>query len=336
MAARRVLVAIPLPPERRELFVPLEEAGFALLFNELGRALRRDELIARLPEVVATVAGTEPYDEEVFRAAPGLRIVARFGVGHDAVDLAAASRRRVAVAMAFGANHEAVADHAFALMAALAHRILANDRTVRSGGWRTELHRGLHGTTVGILGFGRIGRALARRCRGFEMRVLVHDPLVPAAEVTALGGEPVSLDRLLEAADFVSLHLPLNENTRHLVNAERLARMRPTAFLINTARGGLVDETALAAALREGRIAGAGLDVMAREPPLGSPLLELDNLLLSPHIAGLSEDAVRRMATVCVDNILCLSRGRDPGNGRLLNPEVLTGTADRQPTEPGS
>ncbi len=328
MSAGRILIAIPLPDRQRILFAPLEEAGFELAFNELGRALRRDELIARLPGVVATVAGTEPYDEEVFRAAPELRVVARFGVGYDAVDLAAAGRHRVAVAMAFGANHEAVADHAFALMAALAHRILPNDRAVRAGGWRTRPHLGLHGTTVGIVGFGRVGRALARRCTPFGMRVLVHDPAVEAGEIAALGYRPATLERLLEEADFVSLHLPLSDETEGFMNAERLARMRPSAFLVNTARGALVDEEALVAALREGRIAGAGLDVMVQEPPLGSPLLELDNLVLSPHIAGLSEDAIRRMAALCVDNILSLTRGRRPEGGRLLNPEVITGTAD--------
>jgi len=328
VTASRILVAIPLPEAHRVLFAPLREAGFALLFNDSGRALTREALLARLPGVVATVAGTEPYDEAVFAAAPELRIVARFGVGHDAVDLAAASRHRVAVAMAFGANHEAVADHAFALMAALAHRILANDRGVREGRWRTGTHLGLFGTTVGILGFGRIGRALARRCRGFGMRILVRDPLVAEEEIAAAGGESVPVERLLGEADFVSLHLPLTPETEGFMNAERLALMRPSAFLINTARGGVVDEPALVEALREGRIAGAGLDVMWCEPPAGSPLLELDNLVLSPHIAGLSEDAVRRMATVCVDNILSLMRGLDPGDGRLLNPEVITGTAD--------
>ena len=323
----RVLIAIPLLERYRPLFAPLEEAGLALEHNPLGRALRKDELIARLPGVVATVAGTEPYDDAVFEAAPELRIVARFGVGFDAVDTAAASRHGVAVAMAFGANHEAVADHAFALMAALAHRIIANDRAVRAGQWRTGLHRGLTGATVGILGFGRVGRALARRCRGFGMRILVSDPLVEATEVEGLGGHPVTAERLLEEADFVSLHLPLTPQTERFIDARRLARMRPSAFLINTARGGLVDEEALAEALREGRIAGAGLDVLAVEPPRDSPLLELDNLVLSPHIAGLSEDAVRRMAELCVDNILCLMGGRDPGSGRLLNPEALAGAA---------
>ncbi len=323
----RVLIAIPLPEQNRPLFAPLQAAGFTLEHNPLGRALRAEELIARLPGVVATVAGTEPYDDVVFEAAPELRVVARFGVGFDAVDVAAATRHGVAVAMAFGANHEAVADHAFALMAALAHRIIVNDRAVRERKWRTGLHRGLAGATVGILGFGRVGRALARRCRGFEMRILVSDPLVEAAEVEGLGCHPVTVERLLEEADFVSLHLPLTPQTERFIDAARLARMRPSAFLINTARGGLVDEETLARALREGRIAGAGLDVMAREPPVDSPLLELDNLVLSPHIAGLSEDAVRRMAELCVDNILCLTNGRDPGNGRLLNPEVIAGIA---------
>ncbi len=317
--ARRVLVAVPILAERRELLCPLEEAGFELLFNDLGRNLSEEELIARLEGVVATVASMEPYTERVFARAPELRIVARFGVGFDAIDLAAARRFGVQVAMAFGTNHDAVADHAFALMAALAHQLPAYDAAVRAGAWSRSGHPGLFGRTVGIIGFGRIGRALAKRCKGFAMRILVSDPAVDAGTVSRLGCELVPLERLLREADFVSLHTPLTPETARLIDAERISWMKPTAYLINTARGGLVDEEALVAALKAGRLAGAALDVFAAEPPLGSPLLAMDRVLLTPHVAGLSEDAIRRMAEVCVENILRLWRGEPLFEGRLLD-----------------
>lgn len=320
---RRVLVAVPILAGERELLAGLQRAGYELVFNELGRALTEDELVQRLSGVVATVAGIEPYTERVFRAAPELRCIARFGVGYDRIDLEAARRHGVTVVMAFGSNHEAVADHALALMAALAHRVIAYDRRVRAGEWGTLRHRGLHGAVVGIVGFGRIGRALARRCRGFASRILVADPVVEADTVRHLGCEPVALETLLREADFVSLHCPLGPDTLHLIDARRLSLMRPSAYLVNTARGALVDEAALVEALREGRIAGAGLDVFETEPPAGSPLLALDNVVLSPHVAGLSEDAIRRMAAMCVDNILHVLRGEDPGEGRVLDPETL-------------
>ncbi len=322
---KRVLVAVPILARRRELLRPLEEAGFTLSFNELDRNLSEEELISRLEGVVATIASMEPYTERVFAAAPGLRIIARFGVGYDAIDLDAATRRGVAVVMAFGANHEAVADHAFALMAALAQQIAVYDRDLRRGAWRRHAHVGLYGRTVGIVGFGRIGRALAKRCKAFAMRILVSDPALDAETVAHLGCELVPLERLLAEAEFVSLHLPLTPETERFLDARRLSLMRPGSYLINTARGGLVDEQALVRALEEGRIAGAGLDVFAVEPLRDSPLLGMENVVLTPHVAGLSDDSIRRMAAVCAENILRLWRGEAPGEGRLLNPEVLAG-----------
>jgi D-3-phosphoglycerate dehydrogenase len=323
--ARRVLVTVPYLRQRPELMRPLEAAGFVVSFNERGRMLGEDELIAALPGHMATIASSEPYTERVFTAAPELRVVARLGVGWDRIDLAAATRHRVAVAMAFGTNHDAVADHAFALMAAAALRIVDYDRRVRRGGWGSQFHGRLYGSTVGIVGFGRIGRALARRCKGFGMEVLAHDPAMDADTVAHLGCRLVPLDDLLRRSDFVSLHAPLVAQTRHLINAERLALMRPSAVLVNTSRGGLIDEPALIEALRSGQIAAAGLDVFAQEPLVDSPLVELDNVVLTPHVAGSSRSAVEAMAARCVDSILTIARGELPEGGLVLNPEVLGG-----------
>ena len=260
----------------------------------------------------------------MFAAAPELKVVARMGVGYDAVDVAAASRHGVAVAMGFGTNHEAVADMAFALMAALSNRLFDYHREVMDKRWGGHFHPGLWRSTVGILGLGRIGRALAKRCRGFEMRALAYDTVADAAYAAAEGIELVGPEELFREADFLSVHVPHDALTDKIVNAARLALMKPSAFVVNTARGGLVDEAALYEALRSGRIAGAGLDVFAAEPlPADSPLRSLSNVILTPHCAGGSISAVGLMMERCVDNVLALKDGRSPGDQYLLNPAVL-------------
>jgi phosphoglycerate dehydrogenase-like enzyme/quinol monooxygenase YgiN len=322
--SRRILVSVPHLADRRPLLRPLEEAGYELVLNPHGRTMNEQQLLELLPGCVATLAGSEPYNDRVLGRAPELRVIARLGVGYDQIDLEAATRRGVAVAMAFGTNHDAVADHAFALMAACASRIPVYDARVRAGGWGSVFHGRLHGTTVGIVGFGRIGRALAKRCHGFGMEVVVADPFMDADTVGRLGCRLVSLDQLLRGSDFVSIHAPLNPDTRHLIDAGKLALMKPHAFLVNTARGGIVDEAALVKALEEGRIAGAGLDVFETEPlPADSRLRDLQNVVLSPHVAGVSDWAVDAMGRRCVESILEILQGVDPGDGLVLNPEAL-------------
>jgi phosphoglycerate dehydrogenase-like enzyme len=321
----KVLIAIPRVHEASEPALGrLRQAGFELVGNPHGRTLGEAELIALLPGCFATVAGGERYDERVFAAAPELKVVARMGVGYDQVDVAAATRHGVAVAMGFGTNHEAVADLAFTMMGALGNRLFAYHREVMEGRWGGHFHPGLFRKTVGILGLGRIGRALARRCRGFEMRVLAYDAAPDPAHAEAERIELVPLERLFREADFVSVHAPHGPETDKLVSRALLALMKPSAFLINTARGGLVDEAALCEALAAGRIAGAGLDVFEVEPlPAGSPLRRLANVVLTPHCAGGSVDAVIAMTERAVDQILTIKAGRNPGADQVLNPEVF-------------
>jgi D-3-phosphoglycerate dehydrogenase / 2-oxoglutarate reductase len=303
----------------------LRAAECEVVFNRTGRTLTADELIGLLPGVFGTIAGGEPYTERVFAAAPQLKVVARMGVGYDKVDVAAASRHGVAICMGFGTNHEAVADHAFALMAGLANRLLPYHREVTQGRWGGHFQPGLWRTTVGIIGLGRIGRALARRCRGFDMRILAHDAVPDAGYAQSHGIELVDLGTLFRDGDFVSVNAPLTPETEKIVNRRHLALMKPSAFLINTARGGLVDEAALYEALAAGRIAGAGLDVFEVEPlPADSPLRQLENVLLTPHCAGGSIEAVAAMTGRCVDNILAI-RDDGPLGEDLLNPEALAG-----------
>jgi D-3-phosphoglycerate dehydrogenase len=326
MAATKVLCNIQQVFGRPATFLaPLREAGFDIVMNEKDRLLSEADLIERLPGAVATIAGGELYTERVFASAPELRVVARFGVGYDRVDIDSATRHGVAVAMAFGTNHESVADYAFALAIGLGVELLPHHRRVAGGSWGCGFHPGLWGRCMGIVGLGRIGKAMARRCRAFGMDLLAVDPVADQAYAAANGIELVSLVELLRRADFVSLHTPLSPETRHLIGRRKLALMKPTAFLINTARGGLIDEAALHEALTSGRLAGAGLDVFEAEPPEGSPLLDLDNVLLAPHAAGMDEAAERLMGERCVASILAILRGQDPGAGYVLNPEVLAG-----------
>ncbi len=323
--AKKILVGVQQTRDRpAPYYNRLREAGFEVVHTGLDRLANEEELIKLLPGVYATVAGGEPYTERVFASAPELKMVARFGVGYDQVDVAAATRNGVAVAMAFGTNHESVADGAFMLLLATACNLPVQHNLVKAGGWASAFHPGVWKKTLGVVGLGRIGRAVARRAaRGFDMRVLGYDPIPDPAYAKANGIDLADLKTVLGNADFVTLHIPHTPETEGFMNAERLAMMKPSAFLINTARGVLVDEDALYEALKSKRIAGAGLDVFRREPPVGSPLLTLDNVVFLPHTSGMDDTGEHAMANRCIDSILALYRGEHPGSEYVLNPEVL-------------
>ena len=319
----KVLVVPSLLANRPSAYLDrLEAAGLEVLRCPLGRPYGEAELIEGLRGVFATVAGIEPYTERVLREAVDLEVIARFGVGYDQVDVPAATREGVYVAMAFGGNHESVADLALALMGAVSRNVVAYHQRVTGGGWGWEFRPGLWRTTVGIVGLGRIGRAVARRCRGYEMRILAHDTVPDAEYARAHGIELVSLETLLRESDFVTLHAPHTPETDRLMDAARLRLMKPSAFLINTARGGLVDEAALHEALSTRRIAGAGLDVFRREPPTGSPLLGLDNVVVTPHAAGSDLAGEAGVGDCCAQSILAVARGEVPPAQFLLNPQA--------------
>lgn len=301
----------------------MEDAGLEVIRNPHDRWYTEDELIAVLPGVFATFASVEPYTDRVFREAKDLQIVARYGVGYDKIDVAAATRHGVMIAMAFGTNHEAVADSAFTLMAAIVQKTVTHHLRVMGGGWGLDIHPGLWRMTVGIVGLGRIGKAMARRCPGFEMRVLAYDIRPDIAFAQENHVELVSLEKLLRESDVVTLHIPHTAETDNFMNRARFRLMKPTAFLINTSRGGVVDEEALYEALTSGRLAGAGLDVFKREPPKGSPLLTLDTVVFSPHSAGSNLTSEAAVANRCVDSILAVARKESPGEEYLLNREVL-------------
>jgi glyoxylate reductase len=289
----------------------------------------RAELLARVAGRAGLVALlTDRVDAELLDAAgPTLRVVANYAVGYDNVDLDACTARGVLVSNTPDVNTEATADLAWALLLAAARRVAEGDRFLRGGRpwvWSPELLLGveLHGKALGVVGLGRIGRAVARRAAGFAMRVLyTSGHRLAAAEEAALGVAWRELDDLLAEADFVSLHAALTPATRHLIGAEQLRRMKPTAVLVNTARGPLVDEAALARALAAGELAAAGLDVFEREPQVHPDLLGLDNVTLLPHLGSATVETRTAMGMVAADNLLAALAGRRPPN--LLNPAAL-------------
>lgn len=321
---------------RKKVLVPhtMGEEGTQLLraredieVEIYSATISQTELLPILSEAAGIALSGTPYRQAEMDASPVMQVVARIGVGYDAVEVPALTARRVPLMVAGTANSTSVAEHAFHLMMALAKRSTALDGMVRKGTW-ADRHGGLpmelSGKTALIVGFGRIGTRSARRCQGFDMNVLIYDPYVPAEKITDAGCERVTdLDAALPRVDFVSIHCPKNAETIGMFNAARFARMKRGAFIVNTARGGIIDEPALHAALSSGHLAGAGLDVFDMEPtPVNNTLLQLDTVITSPHMAGVTTESVAGMAKVTAENILSVLDG-NPNRNNAINPEVL-------------
>ena len=298
----------------------LEAAGLTVKLPV--QPLTPETLVAELQGCVAVVAGMERYTDEVFAACPDLKVVARWGIGYDSIDVDAATRHGVMVLNTPGVVTEAVADMTFALMLGLARRLPSGDRAVRAGQWPTIFSGQVFGKTLGVIGLGQIGQAVVRRARGFDMRILGYDPFCEEGLCGRLSIEQPPLEQLLAESDFVTLHCTMCPETRHLINDERLRPIKPTPYLINAGRGGLVDQAALTVALREGWIAGAGLDVLDKEPPdPNDPLLQLENVVFMPHVSSFTFDTVAKVnERVCMNVSQALS-GQRPQF--IVNPEVL-------------
>ena len=291
---------------------PIHQGGIDALeeFASVIRPARPDEpsILAAVPPASAILVRVAPVTAAVIDAAPNLRLIQKHGVGVDSIDVDHATRRGIPVCFTPEANAASVAEFTVASALALLKRIPERDRLVRAGGWRDSGDvpaREIDGRTVGVIGGGRVGlRVLRAFTLGLDMRGLVFDPFVPAQVVRDHGGQPVdSLEDLLQRSDIVTLHTPLTPETRHLINAERLACMQPHAILVNTCRGPVVDEQALADALTNGTIAAAAIDVFEQEPPVNSPLLTAPNLILSPHVAGITLETNVRTAAHCAAEI---------------------------------
>lgn len=274
------------------------------------------------------VAGTDSFDAEVLAAADRLKVLGRTGVGYDNIDVAAATARGIAVCPTPGVNRQSVAEHTFALLLACARGVPGNVAAVGRGEWPQVSGRELHGATLGLVGLGAIGKAVARIGAGFGMRVIAHDPFIDAGFAADHGIDTVPLPELLAGSDFVSLHIFLDDTTRHLIDAEAIATMKDGAYLVNTARGGVVDEAALAAALRGGKLAGAALDVLETEPPAADSVLHgIDNLLVTAHIGAATVESRARSGRMAAQAVIDVLDGRAPA--QVVNPGFATaGAAD--------
>jgi D-3-phosphoglycerate dehydrogenase len=322
-----------------------EEAGFELIQHQTGARTPKQEYIDLLCDADGAMIGVQPLtDAEVLEACPQLKVVSRAGVGVDSIDLPAATRLGILACNTPGVNTTEVADHAMALLLALTRRVREFDAEVKAGRWSTHTQevralgaglRRIAGSTVGIVGLGAIGRAFATRIRGFgPFRVIASDPYVPQTAADLYGVELVSLEELLTVSDFITVHTPATEETRHLFSGEAFERMKPSAMLINCARGPIVDAEALHVALTSGQIAAAALDVTEREPiDAEDPLLGLDNLIITPHVAGGSPVTAVEGSRRQAENVLMVLTGQAPHH--IANPEVIKTIAVMRASEPG-
>lgn len=298
----------------------LTDAGYEIVHRPRLLDRTEDELIDLMEGAVGAIATADPFTDRVIQSNPNLRVIARVGVGVDSVDLESATRHGIPVTIASGANAETVADQALAFMLALLRKLVVHDQAVRSGRWERfgVTTSELPGKTVGLIGAGTIGRAVTRRLAGFGASVVFFDRYVPSLD----GARKMeTVEELLATADIVSLHMPLTPETRHMIDAAAISLMKPTALLINTARGPLVDQEALFDALRAQRIAGAGLDVFEDEPPAPGTFDNVPNLICSPHIAGVSGESIRRMTISATSSLLAVLDGQTPDT--IVNPAVL-------------
>jgi glyoxylate reductase len=320
----KILVTRPLFPSARAIL----DQHFDAEYWQPAERISRAELLKRVAEKEALICLlTEKVDEELLAAAPKLRIAATVSVGFDNVDVVACTRHKVIATNTPGVLDDTTADFAWTLLMAIARRLVEGDAWMRSGtwpGWDLDQLLGgdVWGKTLGVMGFGRIGRGVARRSQGFQMRVLYHDAVRAPADVEKeLHAEFVDRDRLFRESDFISLHVPLLPDTRHLISKENLGKMKPTAYLINTSRGPVVDEAALAEALENKKIAGAALDVFEAEPKVHPALLARKDVILTPHIASASVETRTKMAVMAANNVVAAFDGHRPPNA--LNADAL-------------
>lgn len=326
----RILVAEPLAREGVDRLRPHHEVD-----DRPG--MSRQELCAIVGQYDALLVRSQvKVDAELIAAAPRLTVVGRAGVGVDNVDLEAATRAGITVVNAPTGNTIAAAEHTLALLFGLARRTAAADASVRRGEWRRSQFTGveLRGKTLGIIGLGKIGQAIAQRARALDMTILAADPYITPEQAALHGVELADLDTLLRRSDAVTVHVPMTRGTRGLIGPEALAKMKPTALLLNVARGGVVDEAAVAEALKAGRLGGAAIDVFEQEPPVGSPLLDAPNTLLTPHLGASTEEAQVLVAEEVADQVLDIFAGRPARyavNAPLLSPEAARALAPYLP-----
>lgn len=287
-----------------QLFDKLTAAGLEVVRNETGGILDKQTMIKMLADCDGIIVGVDPLDADVIAAAPKLRAIAKYGVGVDNIDLDAAKERGIKVSRTVGANSVAVADYAMALILAVSRKTVLIDSRCRQGDWKKITTRDVTGSTLGLLGLGAIGKNVAQRAQGFGMSVMAYDPFWDEEYAKAHNIRRATAEEIYRECDVISLHLPLLPETRNTIGAKELGMMKKDTILINTARGGLVDEEALLDALEQGKIYGAGIDAFAEEPPKDPRWFQLDNVVLGSHCAASTAGAAANMGTMATDNLI--------------------------------
>ena len=308
-----VATAVTFGKINKEPVERLRKADCEVILNPYGRPLTEDEMIDLAKDADAIIVGNDKVTKRIMENCKKLKIVAKHGVGVDGIDVQAAKELGITVTNAPATNNEEVADLAFGFMLVLARGICKANMDTKNGKWIKPVGISLHGKTIGIVGVGAIGTAVARRARGFSMNILGYD-VKENEEAKEVGTEFVALDTLLKESDFISLHLPLNEGTRNLLSKEKFQIIKKGAILVNTARSQLVDTEALYQALTDGTLRGYGTDVYDFEPPEHLPFFDLENVVLTPHIGGTTIESNLRMGNTAVDNVLAVLQGQTPPN----------------------
>lgn len=282
----------------------LQERGYELVINPYGRILTQEEMIKEIEDADGIIVGVDPLNAEVLKHAKKLKVISKYGVGTDNIDVEYAKNKNIVVTITKGANSDAVADYAFSLMVSAARKLIPIDRGCRKLNWGKVTSIGVYGKTLGLIGLGNIGKGVAKRVQGFNMKILAYDLFKDEEFASRNNIEYVTIERILKESDFISLHLPLTKATENIIGEKELKMMKKTAVIVNTARGGLIDEDALYNALKNNEIWGAGVDVFEQEPPKNEALLTLDNIVIGSHCAASTFEAIDNMGIMAAENII--------------------------------
>ena len=292
----------------------LTEKGYEIQLNDIGRPYKKEEMLNLVSDIDGIIMGIDELSAEIIEKANKLKVISRYGTGFDNIDINMATNKKIIVTNTPTANVDAVADLTFGLILSLARRIPEADKKTKSGKWEKIIGKSVWKKTLGIIGLGKIGRQVVKRARGFKMNILVYDLIKDKKFAPRYGIKYVNLEKLLQKSDYITIHIPLNDATRGIISYKELGKVKKEAFLINSSRGGIVDEQALYKALRNNQLRGAALDVYSNEPPVESPLKELDNVILTPHIGAYTEEAIENMGIQAAQNLIDVLEGRKPKN----------------------
>ena len=294
--------------------VMLEEKGYEIIKNETSKPLNNREMSVLIEDVDGIIIGIDELNAEIIKKAHNLKVISKYGVGVDNIDIKAATERGIVVTNTPTANIDAVADLTFALILALARRIPEANRETKTGSWKKFIGTSVWRKKLGVIGLGKIGRQVVKRARGFEMEILCYDIIQDEEFARQFGVRYVDLETLLKESDYITIHIPLNNATKGIIGYKELEMINENAFIINTSRGGIIDEKALYTALRNNKIKGAALDAYEKEPPENSPLVELENIIMTSHNGAYTKEAINNMGIQAAQNLIDVLEGREPEN----------------------